>query len=145
MRRRRLPFRIRHPVLRNGIEGVRHDLTPWEPHHLLTHQMLSVWNVAEMAGLAVLTAYQQAQGKHGKKCRGAHSKVVDRVDTPLSPMPFRMAVRMVRSGCAITAPTPAHRRAVLVPESSGAEALMTSGWKAPSPHHRVPAGDRALR
>ena len=43
-----------------------------------------------MAGSAVLTDRQQAQGKHGKECRGAHSKVVDRIDTALLAAPFRL-------------------------------------------------------
>ena len=67
----------------------------FSPGHLLTHQVLQAAKVAQMAGFAVLTGSQKAQDKHGKECRGVHSKVVDRVDTPLLPMPFRIAVRMV--------------------------------------------------
>src|SRR3954451_11057642 len=38
--------------------------------HLLCDQMLSAGKVAECAGLTVLDRCQQAQGKHGKECRG---------------------------------------------------------------------------
>jgi hypothetical protein len=45
--------------------------------HPLWPQLLHAWKVAEMAGLAVLTRRQQAQGKHGTKCRGIQPEIVD--------------------------------------------------------------------
>jgi hypothetical protein len=35
-----------------------------------------------MAGLAVLTGSQQAQGKHGKECGGMQPEIVDRLEFP---------------------------------------------------------------
>jgi hypothetical protein len=47
-----------------------------DPGHPLSDQRLSAGKVAECRGLAVLDRRQQAQGKHGKECRGLQSKIV---------------------------------------------------------------------
>jgi hypothetical protein len=45
--------------------------------HLLRHQLLSAAKVAECAAFALLDRCQQAQGKHGRECRGMHPEIAD--------------------------------------------------------------------
>jgi hypothetical protein len=51
--------------------------------HPLWHQLLHTWKVAEMAGSAVLSRRQQAQGKHGNECRGMQPETVNSTDPAL--------------------------------------------------------------